>query len=106
MTGLKVSLGSLFKDGIIQRDISHQLLQLGVFLLQFLEPLGLLHPHATVLFTPAVIGLLGNTKLPANFTYRGVLAEQYFSLSQLVDDLFGFECLFDHWLPPIVLFPV
>ena len=102
-TGLEVSPGGFLEDSVIQGDIGHQLLQPAVLLLQFLKSLCLIHPHAAVLFAPAVIGLLGDTQLPANFTYRGALAEQYISLTQLINDLLGFECLFDHWLPPFLL---
>jgi len=91
LTGSGVSPGSLLEDGIIQRKISHQPLQPGIFLLQFPQPPGLFHPHATVLSAPAVVGLFGDTDLSAGFSNRTTLADQDFSLTKLVDDLLRFE---------------
>jgi len=55
-TGLGVSPGSFFENGIIQGEISYQLLKTRVFLFQFFEPVSLFHPHTAIFLPPAVVG--------------------------------------------------
>jgi hypothetical protein len=71
------------------RQTRHRSLQAGVLRLELFETLRLIDLHATVLFTPAVIRLVGDAQL---FAYLGdglVLREQNIGFSQLVNDFFG-----------------
>ena len=61
--GLEVSPCRFFEDGIIQGKVSDDFFQSRVFLLQFFEAMGLVNPHPTVLFSPAVVGLLADPYL-------------------------------------------
>ena len=63
--GLEVSPGNVLEDLLIQAEFAHQPLQLAVFLLQFLQPLGLVHLQAAVLLALAVVGLFRDTGFPA-----------------------------------------
>ena len=63
--------------------------------------LGLLYPHATILFAPAVVGAVANPNLLPDYGEGNSLAEQYFSLAEFVNDLFrrvGFLGI----LPPFI----
>ena len=75
MTGLEVSLRDFFEDRVVEGNVGHQLLQTGVLLLQVPEPPGLVDAHATVGFTPAVVGLLGDTNLSAGFSNGNTLVD-------------------------------
>lgn len=91
LTGSGVSPGSLLQDGIVQRKIGHQSFQSGVFLLQLSQPLSLFYTYSAVLSTPAIIGLFGDADFSAGLTDCATLADQYFSLAELIDDLLWFE---------------
>jgi hypothetical protein len=86
-TGQSVSPVNLSEDGIIQGKVRYQTLQAGVFLLQLLKTLGLLYPHAAVLFAPAVIGAVTNPDSLPNNSKTVPLVEQYLRLTQFVEDL-------------------
>ena len=86
-TGSVVSPAYLLQDSIIQGNICHQLLQPGVLLLEFLETLCLLDSHPTIFLAPAIVGLLGDSNLPAGRADSGTLAQKNFYLPELVDDL-------------------
>jgi len=58
-----------------------------VFLLQFLEPPGLVSPQAAVLLTPAVIGLLGDPEPADDLGAHLPFGQGHLRLTQLVDDL-------------------
>ncbi len=80
-TGLEVSLRHLFQDGVVQRQVGHQLLQPSVLFLKALQSLGLFYTHAAVLFTPAIVGLSSDTDLPAGFGDRDTLVNVDLSFS-------------------------
>ena len=67
-TGLGVSPGGFFKNGIIQSKVRYDTLQSEVFLLQFLETAGLVDPHATVVFSPAVISEVTDADLFTDYS--------------------------------------
>ena len=62
--GLEVSLCHVLEDLLLEPQFCHQLLELGILLLQLLEPLGLLQLQPAVLLASAVVGLLGSARLP------------------------------------------
>ena len=82
-----MSPGSLLQDGVIQAEVSHQLLETGVLLLETLQLPRLLNPHATVFLASPVVRLLSDSDFPAGFDNVAPLAEQDLSFPQLVDDL-------------------
>ncbi len=51
------------------------------------QPLRLLYPQTAVLFTPAIVGLLGYTDLSAGFRDRDPLVDVDLGFPQLVQDL-------------------
>ena len=55
--------------------------------------------HATVLFTPWIVGMIANSDLIADYGDSGSPADQDFSLPELVDDLFRCAPLSDHLFP-------
>ena len=69
-TDSEVSLRRLLQNGIVERDIGYQLLESAILLLQLLQTPGLLHPHTTVLFAPAVVSLLGDAKVHNTITLK------------------------------------
>jgi len=75
------SLRGFFQNGIVQGQVSHQLLQTSVLFLKGLELRGLFYPHTAIFFTPAVISLLGDAYLLAGFTYGGSLIQQNLSFT-------------------------
>jgi hypothetical protein len=74
-TGLGVSPGIFFEDGIIQNEVGYDSLQAGVLLLQLLQPMSLVHFHAAKLFSPAVVGDVADTNLLAGDSDGVPLAE-------------------------------
>ena len=106
MTGLKVSLRHLFQNSIIQGDIGYQLLQPDILPLQCLEPFCLLYSHTTILFAPPVVGLFGDSDLPAGLADVSSLIQQDLSFAQLVDNLLRRMRFLDNDLPPLFLVPV
>ncbi len=104
-TGSEVSPCGLLQDSVVQGYVSNQLLQSGVLLLEFLQASGLLHPHAAILTSSAIVGLLCYPYSPAGLAYRLPLAQMNLSLSQFVDDLLGRERLSAHTKPPFQINP-
>lgn len=102
MTGLGVSPGGFLQDSVIQRNVGYQSFKPVILLLQLLQPAGLFHPHAAVLFAPPVVSLFSDSQLSAGFTYRRSLAEQDLSLTKLVDDLLRLEYLPGHSIAPFL----
>ncbi len=85
---------------------SYQLLQPGIIPLQALEPFCLLNTHTAVLFTPAVVSAAANPDLLPDYGEGSSLAEQDFSLAELVDDLLRSVASSDHLSPffcPVLL---
>ena len=56
-TGSEVSRGDFLQDGIIQRLVSHELLEAAILTLEFLEALGLVGAKSPVVFSPTIVGL-------------------------------------------------
>ena len=86
-TGLRVSPCRFFEDGIIQSKFRDDFLKLRVFLLQFLEPTGLVNPHPAIFFPPAVVGLLGDPNLLRDDSNGVSLAEQDLGFPEFVQDM-------------------
>ena len=63
--GSEVSRGGLPQDRLVQLRVSQKTLQTSVLLLQFLQPLRLVHPQTTVLLLPTVVRLLRHADLLA-----------------------------------------
>ena len=55
--GSEVSLGHIFQDLLLQRQLRHQPLQASIFLLQFLQPFRLIQLQSAVFLPPPVVGL-------------------------------------------------
>jgi hypothetical protein len=87
-TGLKVSPGGFFENGIIQREISDQLLEPRIFLFQLFEPVILFYPHTAIFLAPAVIGLFTDPNFLTDNCYGSSLAKQDFGFPKFIDDLF------------------
>lgn len=75
------------EDLLGQRQLGQPPLQLGVLLLQLLQPLRLIEPEAAVLLAPSIVRHLGETNLTARLCRRPTLVDQKLSLPQLADDL-------------------
>src|SRR6267378_6889670 len=67
---LKVALGGLLQDQLVQGQLRHRPLKPRVLSFQFLESLGLIELQPAVLAAPAVEGLLRLRQLAAYFAYR------------------------------------
>jgi len=76
--GLEVSPVGHLQDEVIQIEMGNQLLEPGILLLKFLHFHGLLDPHATVLFAPAVVGMVANPNFLADNGDGSSLVKQYF----------------------------
>jgi hypothetical protein len=85
--GSGVSRGRLLQDRIVQRQISHQLLQPAILSLQLLEPLSLVHMKTSILLLPPLVGVLRDSQLPAGLTYRITLTLKNLYLSKHTDGL-------------------
>jgi len=86
--GSVISRESLFEDRIIQRKNSHQLLEPGVFPLQFFKVFDLVHLHPAVLLTPFVIGAVTDAQLSAELLDRTTGGDFGISFSKHFDNLF------------------
>ena len=85
--GSEVSLGGFFQNGDIQRLVGHQLLQPSVLFLHRLQFLGHLWLHASVLLTPEVVRLLGNSQQFTNFGDSNPFAKLHIGSTQHRDNL-------------------
>ena len=85
--GLEVSPRKVLKNLLVQAELGYQPLQLHIFLLQFLQPLGLIHLQPAVLLASAVVGLLGNAGLTAGHRVRLSVRHRHFDLPQNVHNL-------------------
>jgi len=85
--GLPVSLRGFLHNLHVQSLLGHHLLQPHILFLQSLEFLRHLRLHATLLLTPAVIGLFCDSHQLANFRNFLPLAKLYIRTTQLGDDL-------------------
>jgi hypothetical protein len=86
----------LLQNRVIQCQISYQPLETTILFLEVLEPPCLLHAQATVLFTPAIVGLLGDVYLSAGFRDRDTLVDVDLGFHEFVDDLLRSEAPSDH----------
>ncbi len=75
------------KNVLVQMSIRQQLLQPGVLLLQFLQPLSLLRFHPAILVPPAVIRRLTDTQSLQHLPESLPCVEQTVCFLQLLDDL-------------------
>ena len=71
--GSVFSLGDFLQDQLIDREIGYGALRPSILSLKLFESLGLIHLHAAIDFTPAIVGLIGNTELLTDL--RDVLFE-------------------------------
>ena len=85
----------VLQHGLVQAQVSYQLLQLPVLFLQLFQPAYLRHAQAAVLLLPPVKRRLAHTQLPDNFSNRRSL----FRLLQGKYDLW-FGKSFLHVAPP------
>ena len=60
-----------------------------MFLLQPLQPLGLIHAQPTVFFLPVVVRVVGEPELPTGVEYRQSFASFQLDRPQMLKDLFG-----------------
>ena len=60
-----------------------------MFLLQPLQPLGLIHAQPTVFFLPVVVRVVGEPELPTGVQYRKPFASFQLDRPQMLKDLFG-----------------
>jgi hypothetical protein len=91
--GLEVSRGDVLQHQLLQAQLTHQLLQLGVLLLQFLQPSRLIYLQAAVLFSRAIVRLLGDSTLPARHLGRLAIRNRDLNLPQQAHHLLS-VCFF------------
>jgi hypothetical protein len=94
--GSEVSLGSLLKNELVERQVGDCPTEPKVLLLQILHPPRLIDLQAAIFLAPPVIGLLGDTDPPTPLGGRPALAQHDLDLTQLPDDLLGFVLLRRH----------
>ncbi len=85
--GSEVSRGGFLRDRVVKRLLGQQLLESRILLLELFQTLGLVHPKATVLLPPAIVGLLGDPELAHHVARRRALGQLDLGLPQLPDDL-------------------
>ena len=61
---------NILQHGLIQRQLSHELLQLRVLISKLLDLAYLVHVQAGILRLPAIVGLFRNPDLPGHLRYR------------------------------------
>ena len=86
--GLEVSLGKFLQHRLVQAQVSDQLLQLGVLLLQLFEALHLWAFHTAESISPSVVRLLGDTDLLGHIRDGSACRKHGICFTQLRDDLF------------------
>ncbi len=71
----------LLQHVLVQRQISYQLLELGVLFFELAQAPQFRYAHAAILLLPAVEGLFADTMFPAHFNSRfaGLPASTYCS---------------------------
>lgn len=74
------------KNLFVDAQLGHQTLQVAVFLLQTLQPLGLVSPRTAVFLLPAVEDLFGDSCFPANRRMRFPICARHFNLPKYVQD--------------------
>ena len=101
--GLEVSLGRFFQDLLIQGEIGNRSLQPCVFPLQRLEPFCLIEVDSTVIPSPPIISVVGDTDL--SYCLPNTLATRNgnFDLSELIEYLFRAMTFSLAFLPPFNL---
>jgi hypothetical protein len=85
--GLKVSRGDVLKNLLVRTQLGNQALELRVLLLQFLQPLGLVHLQAALYLAPAVIGLLCDSSFLASRRVRLAVCPRPFNLPKHAHNL-------------------
>src|SRR5262249_5447516 len=98
--GLVVSLGGLFQDQLVQRQISHCPLQPGVLPLKLLQPLRLIQLQTAILGAPPIIGLLRHADRPAQLCNLAAAGQPNLHLTKLPNNLFRRVTLPGHLPPP------
>ncbi len=82
--GSKVSLRDVLQGSVVQGQVRHEALELGVFALKLLEPLHFRILHAAVLVAPAVIGLLGGYQPLGDLGRRQAARMQHLCIARLL----------------------
>src|SRR5215813_10778324 len=85
--GSEVSRSHVLQDLLLQRQLRHQTLQLGVLPLQLFHSLRLIQLQAAVLFSPAVVGLHRDFRFFAGLRRGLPVRNFYFHLPQQRHDL-------------------
>src|SRR5271157_4347755 len=101
-SGLEVSLRHLLQDLLLQRQLGHQSTQTTVLFLQLFQPSRLFQLQSAVLFSPAVVGLLGDPGFFAGLCEGFLVGHFDFDLPQDRDDLFCTVLLPCHASAPLV----
>lgn len=99
----KFPSATVLEDLLLERQFRYQPLELGVLLLQGLEPLGLVQLQPAILFAPALKGLLANAGLPTRLRCRPPIRHHHLYLAQQRHDLFRFESLGRHTSAPLLV---
>src|SRR6266511_1445079 len=95
-TGSVVSLQRFFQNLLVQLQVSHDLFQPAILLLQFFQPLHLIAFHPPVLALPPVIRRLADLQFLAHRFHRRARRQLRFRFTQLANDLLGTVTLPSH----------
>ena len=85
--GSEVSLGRFFQNLLVESKVGNGSLQPGVFLLKLLELSCLVEVEPTVLASPPVVGVVGDTDLTYCMTNALAACNGNLDLPELVQDL-------------------
>ncbi len=99
LAGLAIFPSRILGDGNVQRQIRHQPLQSGIFLLHLSRPLRLVDLYPPIGFPPLVIRLIRYHYCLARSRNGLALADRHFHFPQLADDLFGCKDFISYGLP-------
>ena len=90
MRGSEVSLRGFRQYELVQCEIGNSPAKTLVFLLQTLQLLELIRPHATILLAPAIIRLFRNLNLAYRVNPCLTLPDKHINLPQLRNNIFRF----------------
>lgn len=102
--GLEASRGDVLQHRLLQAQLIHQSVQLGVFLLQLLQPPRLIYLHPAIFLAPTIVRPLHDTGFLARLGRHLSVGYRHFHLPQQVHDFFRFLDLPCHFLCPFVQF--
>jgi hypothetical protein len=97
--GLEVSLRYILQNLLLQRQLCHQPLQLGVFLVQFSQPLRLSELQTAIFLPPAALRLNGDFCFFAGLRGSLPVRNIHFNLPQQIHDLLRLVPLRGHGQP-------